>query len=669
LNEQSPYQVSVSLQSPYQMSISLNVLNHLGLNLYSNVSAVLSEVVANAYDADAEEVSITIDHDNQQVIIVDDGEGMTLADINDRYLNVGYQRRTDKRGVTEKFERPVMGRKGIGKLSLFSVASSVEIQTTKNGQKHALRMTITGIRDAITADPEQPKPYRPERLSPDLVDFQRGTRIILTDLKKGLTNVADGLRKRLARRFSVLGSAHHFRLYIGDREVTVLDRDYFHKLQYLWAFGGPMENSELIVRCAGAEEKDISPPALVAGYSVHGWIGTVKESGSLKEPGGDNINKISLMVRGKLAHEDLLEEISEAKVFRSYLIGELHADFLDMDNRDDIATSSRQRIIEDDPRYQELIEWLGKEITKIGSSWTDLRNSAGTKVALENELIKDWFKTLNGDTRKKAERLFGKINTLTVDDPRQRAELFSHAVLAFETLRYRDNLDALDAMDPREIHAIATVFKGIEELEAALYYQIVSARLRIIEKLEERVDADALEKVLQALLFENLWLLDTSWERATDRSWMEERIGASFTEIKLSEAERLSRIDIRYKRVAGANVIVELKRASVRTSTTQLLEQVDKYRNVLVRYLADAGKNEPVQVVCVVGRDLTDWENPMGKQQSDQILAVKDIRVVKYEQLLTDARAGYGEYLDKRKNDLGHLRRILDSLAIDSADI
>ena len=35
------------------MTISRNVLNHLGLNLYSNTPAVLAEVIANAWDADA----------------------------------------------------------------------------------------------------------------------------------------------------------------------------------------------------------------------------------------------------------------------------------------------------------------------------------------------------------------------------------------------------------------------------------------------------------------------------------------------------------------------------------------------------------------------------------------------------------------------------------------
>ncbi len=48
----------------YRMTLSLNVLNHLGLNLYSNIPAVLSEVVANAWDADAKVVDIIV-HENR----------------------------------------------------------------------------------------------------------------------------------------------------------------------------------------------------------------------------------------------------------------------------------------------------------------------------------------------------------------------------------------------------------------------------------------------------------------------------------------------------------------------------------------------------------------------------------------------------------------------------
>jgi hypothetical protein len=37
----------------FEMTVDLNVLDHLGINLYSNIAAVLTEAVANAWDADA----------------------------------------------------------------------------------------------------------------------------------------------------------------------------------------------------------------------------------------------------------------------------------------------------------------------------------------------------------------------------------------------------------------------------------------------------------------------------------------------------------------------------------------------------------------------------------------------------------------------------------------
>ena len=106
--------------SPYRMRLNLNVLNHLGLNLYSNVPAVLAEAVANSWDADARHVSITIDRGGNRIELSDDGTGMDEHDINDKYLTVGYERRQNDGSQTAELHRPVMGRKGIGKLSLFS---------------------------------------------------------------------------------------------------------------------------------------------------------------------------------------------------------------------------------------------------------------------------------------------------------------------------------------------------------------------------------------------------------------------------------------------------------------------------------------------------------------------------------------------------------------------
>jgi HSP90 family molecular chaperone len=112
--------IQVTEEHPYYMTISLNVLNHLGIHLYSNIPSVLSEIIANAWDADATEVKIKVAEDKQSIIITDNGVGMTAEDINAKFLHVGYRKRENGEEKTPS-GRKVMGRKGIGKLSMFSI--------------------------------------------------------------------------------------------------------------------------------------------------------------------------------------------------------------------------------------------------------------------------------------------------------------------------------------------------------------------------------------------------------------------------------------------------------------------------------------------------------------------------------------------------------------------
>ena len=178
----------------FQMSINLQVLNHLGLNLYSNTSAVLSEVVANAWDADAKEVHISIDSDS--ITIIDNGTGMDLSDINNKYLTVGYQKRSES-GLSPILHRPVMGRKGIGKLSLFSIANIVKVFSRKNDEINGFEIDTNSLKEAIKTNDT----YYPKELSTTDVTFaENGTIIVLSDLKKKRTaSLATHLRQRLAR--------------------------------------------------------------------------------------------------------------------------------------------------------------------------------------------------------------------------------------------------------------------------------------------------------------------------------------------------------------------------------------------------------------------------------------------------------------------------------------
>ena len=239
-------------QEPFRLSISLNVLEHLGINLYSNVPAVLSEIVANAWDADASEVRVTWDKAAGRIVIQDDGVGMTRKEINERFLRVGYRRRDGQPGPTPKGRQP-MGRKGIGKLSLFSIANTVRIETIKGDVKSAFRMKLDEIRQQIQREGSSGT-YEPTNLPIDRIDFPRGTRITLGELTKRQTlGTTKALKKRIARRFSIIGKKHGFRVYVDGNEVSPSDRDYYDKIRYLWTYG---EQRDVVALCSKVENEE-----------------------------------------------------------------------------------------------------------------------------------------------------------------------------------------------------------------------------------------------------------------------------------------------------------------------------------------------------------------------------------------------------------------------------
>ena len=639
---------------PYRMTIDLNVLNHLGINLYSNNPAVLAEAVANAWDADAENVNIDIDTANRTVVIKDDGHGMSAEDINAKFLRVGWRRREDS-PVTLKHGRPVMGRKGIGKLSLFSIANTIEVQSAKNDQSVGFTMSRPAIEREIK-NKEAGGTYYPAPLPRERISITEGTRIELRDLHKRLATTEVFLRRRIARRFTVIGVAHSFRVLVNNKEVSIGDRHYFPALQYVWHYGA--YGNECANHCTNAEKKEFRKAD-----SFEGWIGTVKVAGQLKDE-GESLNKILVMARGKLVQEDILAALEEGGIYTKYLIGEVQSDGLDDDSKADIATTSRQALIEDDPRFTALKHSVARELSYIRDRWTEYRNEGGTKAALESAAIKEWFGELGSDDKSRAKRLFGKINEMTVDQPEDRAILFKHGVLAFQHMKAKKNLDELDNITAENVVELGRIFSTQDDLEATSYYQIVKGRIKVIQALADKVDDDALEKTIQQHLFEHLWLLDPSWERATGTARMEKRVVSEFAAIdaKLPEDVRRGRVDIKYRTSSGKHVIIELKRSSVTTDTATLLGQVDRYRDALRQVLSEAGQQNPnIESVCVVGKPLRDWKDSGQRRESEDTLRPKGIRVLTYNELIRNAEKAYQSYVDESRK-VSHLVQILDRI-------
>ncbi|WP_264830971.1 ATP-binding protein [Escherichia coli] len=333
----------------YEMLVSLSVLGHLGINLYSNVAAVITETVANAWDADATEVHIKLSPD--RITISDNGFGMTIHDMNSKYLTVGYQKRNDKSQLLTPKGRLPMGRKGIGKLSLFSIAKTVTVESIKDGDRHGLVMEVPKIEHAIKSGAGR---YYPEPLDSAQLSVSQGTLVTLRDLNRSrIPATATALRKKLARRFSVIGS-NDFRVFVDGVEVTAKEREDLKHVQFVWDINSGVDFKK---ECPGLitvtdissflTESQLFNPE----WSIKGWIGSIKQPSQLNTPEG-NLNSIVVLSRGRLFQENILDDINDGGIYTKYLTGQLEADFLDTDEDEDIATSDRQRVVEDDPRYQ-----------------------------------------------------------------------------------------------------------------------------------------------------------------------------------------------------------------------------------------------------------------------------------------------------------------------------
>ncbi len=647
-----------------KLRLNLSLLDELGINLYSNVPSVISEVIANAWDADSTEVVVEIRKDGGEkiVVITDNGNGMTEDDMADKFLVVGYHRREGEDGeTTPKFNRAPMGRKGIGKLSLFSIANKIEIHSRCQGvqgvEEDAFILDGAAIRRQIKDGKEHECPL--SRI-PFVRGFphQHGTKIILRSLtKRILMTTAKALRKRLARRFGIR-CTKNMKIILKEGKnagpITMADRDHFSKLEYIFQYGGTNVTehclSDITVqnysedRCRFNER---GVPSKLGKYSICGWLGFAKKADDLKID-GESINAIPIMAREKIMHEDILAGFGFGSMFTKYAIGEIHADFLD--DGPDIATSSRQKVVEDSPRFEVLSIFLGAELTRIGNIRDGENRKKGKKEAVRLiPLLEEWFDEMGSDDRQAADSFFGKINKIGGNDSTKKL-LFAHAVPAFEYHRFTKNLHALTNIDEEHMAKFLKIAGHLGKLEAVYYHRITKARLAAIEKMENAVVKNKLERVVRDLLFNHLWLLHPSWAEGTEVK--EKSIVGNFEKCKKADANTdagKSRVDILFRRIAGGYVIVELKRPGRSVDSADLEKQVRKYIKEVrdhARRIAGGKHPKSVEAVCILGDIPRNWKDGEDAEVAGrEALMRQGIRVLTYDQLLSDAREAHKAYL------------------------
>lgn len=655
------------MTAKYTFSVDLAAVEHLGLNLYSNTAAALTELIANAWDADATEVRITINDDQTQITIADNGHGMSMDDLNNKFLKVAYKRRIQQ-AISPK-GRPVMGRKGIGKLALFSIAEHVIITSKQDGEdSHALSVDVNDLKDCIASG----QSYHPSEEMVDNIDgFDHGTIFVLTKLLSNRVNQSiSAMKKRIARRFSVIGEADKFDVYVNDEKINQLDRDDYRHLQFVWQ----LPDSKPYTFLENTQKFDFKSNKYTyenESYSFSGWIGTAFKPKDLDSSDMGNINGISILSRGRVFQENILDKIPENRLIKSYITGVIQADFLDDDNGEDLATSDRQRVREDEPRYIALVGFVKSLINEMFETWSKERRKHDVKESVRQyPLLDDWVKGLPNAHKKQAEELLSTVSHLSINSDKEddRKELFRSTVLAFERLKLEGSVHEFNNAINSSPAELIKIFSSYDSYEISLYHNVVKSRLNTINLIQGKIEKNDYENSIRDFIYEHLWLIDPTWERVSTTSHKEKSVHNMFLnhpDLKgsLTEDEKRGRIDLAYRTLGGEHIIIELKRPklSYKLDDLELLQQGRRYRDTLFKCLTQADANftdkNRISVVFLIG---TRFDGD--KQEVEDIFNAINGRVSTYDEMLTKAKSAYADFLESTK-ELDKIKALIDSLS------
>ena len=240
-----------------KMQIHTGMLESLGINMYTSIGKSLVEFIANGFDAEAETVNVSIPFDEIEkaradlreqakkeakagerdefktiyeplpeaieITVEDDGHGMTVQELEDKFLIVNRNRRKTEGDKSENGLRTVMGRKGLGKLAGFGVAEQVIVRTKRKNEDYATTITMdfNEIKQCETAGDVEFKTEYEDGLDPK----ESGTKITLRKLRcDSLRHKEGSIETTLSKNFYITGD--DFKILLNGEEVKEPDVDY-----------------------------------------------------------------------------------------------------------------------------------------------------------------------------------------------------------------------------------------------------------------------------------------------------------------------------------------------------------------------------------------------------------------------------------------------------------
>jgi len=465
-----------------------NTIEHLGISLYSKLPSVLSELISNSWDADATKVTIDFveESNNKEIIYSDNGEGMTFDELNDNYLVIGRNRRKDTSKEETTNGRKVIGKKGLGKLSVFGICDIVEVISIKNGSKTHFIMDLLEIKAS------KETLYEPKIIEKDSASIEpNGTTLKLKKIRRKTGFDLDKIALSLSKKFLIFDEMSVDLTINNSNRVSVTNELKFSDLniQFEWKFPDDRYDNHYEYS-----------------NSVKGTIFTLETPVKDTEMRG-----VFLTSRGKVVNIADFYGIRDNDQFHSYVTGYIEVDFIDEFDEDVISTDRHSLNWEHD-KTRELQQYLQTVIKKVGSEWRNKRANLKNKTIKDEKDIdiNNWKDSLATYEKELSEKIINPILENSNIDVNESAEIIGNVIDKFENKTFKDYASHIaDISKPEEIPQLLKLMDDWKAIESKQFKDLAYSRIEVIKQFEEYIDTDTKEvPTLHNFLKKFSWLLD-----------------------------------------------------------------------------------------------------------------------------------------------------------------
>lgn len=163
-------------------TVASALLRELGERLVGQSHIALAELIKNSYDADASRVLVTVNPD--EIIVEDDGHGMTYAQFRDYWMRIGSPHKGEM--ATSPSGRALTGSKGVGRLAAQFLATDLSLATCAGSNRQLLEAQVDWEKAVRVGDLTQAsaRVTRSRRRGSFVDGAPHGTRLRLTGLKE-----------------------------------------------------------------------------------------------------------------------------------------------------------------------------------------------------------------------------------------------------------------------------------------------------------------------------------------------------------------------------------------------------------------------------------------------------------------------------------------------------